>query len=75
MGDNVHEWCSDWWTPDYYASSPVDNPVGHRAGSAELHVAAPGGIIGEVQRARRPQLSPARPRYNDYGFRVYADAY
>src|SRR5262249_991708 len=25
---NVHEWCSDWFSPDYYAISPERNPRG-----------------------------------------------
>src|SRR5437762_2267817 len=28
LGDNVHEWCSDWFDPAYYASSPEKNPGG-----------------------------------------------
>ena len=28
MCDNVHEWCSDWYAPDYYAGSPERNPRG-----------------------------------------------
>jgi formylglycine-generating enzyme required for sulfatase activity len=28
MGDNVHEWCLDWYRPDYYAVSPEYNPAG-----------------------------------------------
>ena len=26
--DNVHEWCSDWYDPNYYAISPDHNPRG-----------------------------------------------
>src|SRR5262249_22264021 len=25
MGDNVHEWCSDWYFEEYYSSSPERN--------------------------------------------------
>ena len=28
MSGNVEEWASDWYDPNYYASSPVENPTG-----------------------------------------------
>ena len=32
MCDNVHEWCSDWFAPDYYSTSPERNPRGPETG-------------------------------------------
>lgn len=33
---NVWEWCSDWFSPDYYAQSPVVDPRGPRTGTARV---------------------------------------
>ncbi|RJQ10770.1 MAG: hypothetical protein C4558_04280 [Dehalococcoidia bacterium] len=76
MGDNVHEWCRDWYSPRAYASfegEPVESPEysketvrrASRGGSWRHHV--------KVSRvAARSSLGPDR-QYNDYGFRVYAE--
>lgn len=32
MSGNAYEWCSDWSSETYYASSPVDNPAGPATG-------------------------------------------
>ncbi len=73
MGDNVHEWCSDWWDPGYYAVSPVDNPRGPESG--ERRASRGGAWRHDLKFSRCSARSSLPPdyRYNDYGFRVAAD--
>jgi formylglycine-generating enzyme len=70
--DNVHEWCSDWWDPEYYAVSPSQNPQGPATGTRR---ASRGGAWRHHYKfsrcAARSSLDPSY-RYNDYGFRVAA---
>ena len=71
--DNVHEWCSDWYDPNYYASSPERNPRGpvngqrkaSRGGSWRHHV--------KVARCSARSSIPPEFQYADYGFRVACD--
>lgn len=74
MADNVHEWCSDWYDRSYYAHSPSNAPTGPTVG---MRRASRGGSwrhrIKFTRVSARSSLSPSY-RYNDYGFRVYADA-
>ena len=73
MGYNVHECCSDWYAPAYYAAAPDRNPRGPEAGPRR---ASRGGAwrhqIQVCRNAARSSLDPTF-RYNDYGFRVFAD--
>jgi formylglycine-generating enzyme required for sulfatase activity len=41
MVGNAGEWCSDWYSPKYYATSPAENPQGPAEGA--YHVIRGGG--------------------------------
>ncbi len=72
MCENVHEWCSDWYDPGYYAISPVENPQGPPAGTRR---ASRGGAWRHhIKIARCAARSSIPPEfcYADYGFRVAA---
>jgi formylglycine-generating enzyme len=70
LGDNVHEWCSDWYDANYYAVSPERNPQGpptgirraSRGGSWRHHV--------KVTRTAARSSIPPEFKYADYGFRL-----
>ena len=72
--ENVHEWCSDWYAPDYYGVSPEKNPRGPNAGSRR--VSRGGSWRHQIQFSRCAARSSIPPeyRYADYGFRVARDA-
>lgn len=74
MAENVHEWCSDWYDATYYARAPAHDPAGPARGTRK--VSRGGSWRHAVKFTRvtaRASLAPDR-RYNDFGFRVYADA-
>ena len=70
MGDLVHEWCSDWYDPDYYRVSPDRSPQGPPSG---LRRASRGGAwrhrIKVARCAARSAIPPDR-KFTDYGFRM-----
>jgi formylglycine-generating enzyme required for sulfatase activity len=70
MCENVHEWCSDWYDPHYYAISPWEDPSGPPAGSRR---ASRGGAWRhhiKISRCAARSSIPPEFEYADYGFRV-----
>ena len=77
IGDNVHEWCSDWYDPNYYAISTDRNPQGpDQSPLKPPRKASRGGSWRhqiKVARCAARSSIPPEFQYADYGFRVASD--
>ena len=71
--DNVHEWCSDWYDPNYYASSPERNPHGPETGQRKASRGGSWRHQIKVARCSARSSIPPEFQYADYGFRVACD--
>ena len=70
LGENVHEWCSDWYDRDYYAVSPRDNPTGPEEGRRRASRGGAWRHAVKVSRCAARSSIPPHMRYEDYGFRL-----
>lgn len=70
MGDNVHEWCLDWYSPNYYAISPERNPTGPESGTRRVSRGGSWRHLVKASRAAHRSSLPPSFRYTDYGFRI-----
>ena len=70
MGDNVHEWCADWYAPDYYRISPEWNPMGPESGSRRISRGGSWRHTVKASRAAQRSSLPPEFGYTDYGFRL-----
>jgi formylglycine-generating enzyme len=70
VSEGVHEWCADFYDPNYYQISPEKNPLGPPFGARKV---SRGGSwrhrIKFSRCAARSSLNPAF-KYADYGFRL-----
>jgi len=71
--DNVHEWCSDWYDPNYYAVSPERNPRGPESGQRKASRGGSWRHHIKVARCSARSSIPPEFQYADYGFRVACD--
>jgi sulfatase modifying factor 1 len=68
--ENVHEWCSDWFAADYYASSPERNPQGPENGSRRASRGGSWRHHVKASRCAARSSIPPQLQYADYGFRI-----
>ena len=67
---NIHEWCADWHSREYYASAPRRNPAGPETGTRRASRGGSWRHAATISRcSARSRLDPSF-RYTDYGFRV-----
>jgi len=72
LGWNIHEWCLDWYDPDYYAVSAARNPRGPDDGSRRVSRGGAWRHQVKVSRCAARSDIPPDIAYNDYGFRLAA---
>jgi formylglycine-generating enzyme required for sulfatase activity len=73
LGENVHEWCSDWYDPRYYDVSPLNDPCGPATGTRRSSRGGAWRHEIKVSRCAARSAIPPGMRYTDYGFRLAAD--
>ncbi len=71
--ENVHEWCSDWYSRDYYVSSPERNPSGPPSGERRASRGGAWRHHVKVSRCAARSSIPPAFQYADYGFRLARD--
>ena len=70
IGANVHEWCADWFDPNYYGASEEHNPQGPAKGTRRSSRGGSWRHYTKVSRCAARSSIPPEFQYADYGFRV-----
>jgi formylglycine-generating enzyme required for sulfatase activity len=73
IGANVHEWCADWFDPEYYRISPERNPEGAPQGTRRASRGGSWRHHTKVSRCAARSSIPPEFQYADYGFRIARD--
>jgi formylglycine-generating enzyme required for sulfatase activity len=72
-GGNMWEFCEDWWDPDYFKSSPKQDPPGPRTGRARVVKGGSWDSRPTVLSASSRNFAYTGYREGDFGFRCAAD--
>ena len=72
-GGNMWEFCEDWWSPDYYKSSPRRDPAGPKTGRARVVKGGSWDSRPTVLSASSRNFAYTGYREGDFGFRCAAD--
>jgi sulfatase modifying factor 1 len=70
LGDNVHEWCADWYDDGYYGRSEERNPQGPKSGTRRASRGGSWRHHIKVTRTAARSSIPPEFQYADYGFRI-----
>lgn len=70
LGENIHEWCSDWYDRNYYEVSPTDDPQGPEEGRRRASRGGAWRHAVKVSRCAARSSIPPHMHYTDYGFRL-----
>ena len=69
MSENVHEWCSDWYSADFYHRSPERNPRGPESGTRRSSRGGSWRHQVKITRVAARSSIPPEFQYSDYGLR------
>jgi len=72
-GGNMWEYCEDWYSPDYYASSPKKDPAGPKTGRARIVKGGSWDSRPTVLSASSRNFAYTGYREGDFGFRCAAN--
>ncbi len=70
VSENVHEWCADWFSRDFYSRSPERNPQGPETGERRASRGGSWRHHVKVSRCAARSSIPPTFQYADYGFRL-----
>jgi sulfatase modifying factor 1 len=72
-GGNMWEYCEDWYSPDYFASSPRNDPAGPKTGLASIVKGGSWDSRPTVLSASSRNFAYTGYREGDFGFRCAAN--